>query len=618
MTSRKGTDNRIREVLIGELRRREERQMRRKIRLFFFAFVYCLCNFFITGNTKCEAANGISQIQIKDIRITGPQEVTLQWKQCSRVKGLEVCMSTGKNGSYRCVRRIKDPKQQKAKVRGLTPGRTYYFKMRAYKESGRKRLYGPYSKKWSAKIRLGTTSIKKVALETRWSIGVSWKKVPGCSGYRIYRKADGESESYCVGTLQGDGSTGYTDWSVSLGKSYTYQVSAYVQLGSQQKESARSKAKDYYFTDVFEVTPDTLPYEASYMQKAGYNSDTNAYYMLLSYLDLIEKIGGGTLRLGAGTYELCQPLYITSNTTVYFSNDVVVKSKGESNFFIFADPKYKKWQSHYYEYNGVHDINLIGEGNATIDKEYKSKQAILMAHNKNILIQGLTFRHMNDGSHFIELDASQNVRIDHCTFCEYRDGAGSAKEAINLDVPDVNTGGFSGKFSSFDKTANDTVYIENNVFEDLPAAIGTHMYTPGKMHKNIKICNNQIRNCTFCAVRMMNWENAVMTQNQISGIGAKDGKTGLVFDLRGIKDPDISGNIVTDSDRFMQIQVAQYKASAIKKHPALASYEIIYNQIAPKQVIQNQIRRIYGENRIVYSNTAGNKNKKYWEVSDHD
>ena len=53
----------------------------------------------------------------------------------------------------------------------------------------------------------------------------------------------------------------------------------------------------------------------------------------------------------------------------------------------------------------------------------------------------------------------------------------------------------------YDKTTNDTIYIHNNVFQNLTAGVGTHMYTPGSPHKNIRMENNRFSACRTFAVR---------------------------------------------------------------------------------------------------------------------
>ena len=57
--------------------------------------------------------------------------------------GYEVFYSTGKTGPYKKLASTKTTSYTRS---GLTRGRTYYFKIRAYKYSGGERIYGGFSK----------------------------------------------------------------------------------------------------------------------------------------------------------------------------------------------------------------------------------------------------------------------------------------------------------------------------------------------------------------------------------------------------------------------------------------------------------------------------------------
>ena len=65
-----------------------------------------------------------------------------------------------------------------------------------------------------------------------------------------------------------------------------------------------------------------------------------------------------------------------------------------------------------------------------------------MRHNKNITLDGITFKNMKYG-HFIEMDASKNVTVNNCTFTGYKASKRHTSEAINLDTPDKKTKGFT-------------------------------------------------------------------------------------------------------------------------------------------------------------------------------
>ena len=72
-----------------------------------------------------------------------------------------------------------------------------------------------------------------------------------------------------------------------------------------------------------------------------------------------------------------------------------------------------------------------------------------MCHNKNITLDGITFKNMKYG-HFIEMDASKNVTVNNCTFTGYKASKRHTSEAINLDTPDKKTKGFTHDWSKYD------------------------------------------------------------------------------------------------------------------------------------------------------------------------
>ena len=68
---------------------------------------------------------------------------TISWKSTSsRNSGYEVYMATSKNGDYSLLKTTTAKTYTKT---GLTKGKTYYFKVRAYKTVDGTKVYGNYS-----------------------------------------------------------------------------------------------------------------------------------------------------------------------------------------------------------------------------------------------------------------------------------------------------------------------------------------------------------------------------------------------------------------------------------------------------------------------------------------
>ncbi len=83
----------------------------------------------------------------------GSKKAALSWSKISGATGYQVYMATSKNGKYSKITTVKKVSTVKYTKTGLTRGKTYYFKVRAYKTSGGSNIYGSYSNIVSAKIK---------------------------------------------------------------------------------------------------------------------------------------------------------------------------------------------------------------------------------------------------------------------------------------------------------------------------------------------------------------------------------------------------------------------------------------------------------------------------------
>ena len=233
----------------------------------------------------------------------------------------------------------------------------------------------------------------------------------------------------------------------------------------------------------FVVHPDSEPYLNRYTSRGDYNKYTACYFLLRSYLERLDTVGGGLLVLKKGEYPVIATLCVPSNTTILFEDGAVVKKIDNTSTkavpattSLFQCVAYTHTSYPFKGYGGEHDIRFIGEGQSGIDLAGIKCTAIMMCHNKNVKISGLYFKNVN-GLHFIEMDASRDVDISYNWFTGYTATPTGHKEAINIDTPDRNTGGFVQGWTSYDRTPNKNVYITDNVFKDLEVGVGTHRYS---------------------------------------------------------------------------------------------------------------------------------------------
>lgn len=350
-----------------------------------------------------------------------------------------------------------------------------------------------------------------------------------------------------------------------------------------QKDTAAAK-KNYM------VSPDAKVL-GRYAKSQDLNKQTKHYFMLRYYMDQLEKNGGGTLTLKKGTYSITNILYVPSNVTIRLKDGVrIVKmtNVGKARFQpaegIFQVVPYRLSQKKRKGkgYRGSHDVKFIGEGNATIDLKYvMNSKAIVTAHCKNVEIQGIRFLHMNTG-HFLEVDASKNLTVRNCTFSGVAAKSPYTKEAINIDVPDPNTGGVNLRWSSLDKTPDVDVMIENCTFSNLQRGIGSHKYSQKKVggkwavncyHENICIRNNTFTNMKDTGIFMLNWKNVTVETNTFANCN-------LCMNFRGTQTPvnliqnDFGTSTVVQTFAKDRLYYMGYKS------PGKGScYAPIYNQL---------------------------------------
>lgn len=372
-------------------------------------------------------------------------------------------------------------------------------------------------------------------------------------------------------------------------------------------------------SSAFILSQSSKPYNNNYVNYSTYNKRTKQYYVLRSYLEQLEKAGGGSLTLKAGTYEICNTLYVPSHVVINLEDGVIIKKtqetgtsklKNSKSIFQLVAPSKAKMDGAYGEYNGESGIKLTGNGNVIMDLNYiQDSIAIILGHNTNITISGITFQNMYSG-HFIEMDASSNVIIQNNKFVHHKKSISGIKEAINIDTPDNNTEGFHVIWTKHDATPNKDILILNNNFNDLERSIGTHKYSENKYHDNIQIINNKISNTSSDAIRIMNWSKPVIKNNIINMVADGKGTCRAIL-ASGMIHPIITDNTFMDVSR--PIQIMPWKNSG----PG-SQYETTYNDLNREDInlmLQNKVIRakeyFIRENLLYGVFDSTNTNKYY-------
>lgn len=100
-----------------------------------------------------KASPTLNKTSINSLKNSSTRTAVVKWKKVSGATGYKVYRSTSKKGTYKVVKTIKSEKNVSYSNKKLTKGKTYYYKVRAYRVVDGKNVYGPYSAVKSVKIK---------------------------------------------------------------------------------------------------------------------------------------------------------------------------------------------------------------------------------------------------------------------------------------------------------------------------------------------------------------------------------------------------------------------------------------------------------------------------------
>lgn len=105
-----------------------------------------------SASSKIKTATAPGKPALSSVKKSGSKNARLKWKKVSGASGYEVYMRTGK-GAFKKVRTVTGGSKTSYIQKGLKKGKTYTFRIRAYKAVGSRKMSGSYSTGRTLKIR---------------------------------------------------------------------------------------------------------------------------------------------------------------------------------------------------------------------------------------------------------------------------------------------------------------------------------------------------------------------------------------------------------------------------------------------------------------------------------
>lgn len=151
-------------------------------------------------------------------------KVKVSWNKVEDADKYEVYRATSKNGKYYKI--STTTKTNVTNTKNVKTGKTYYYKVRALAEINGDVVYSNYSSVKSAKSVLNkVTGVKAKAGKKK--VSVTWKKVDGATGYKIYRANSASGKYKVVKTIKSGKTVKWTNSKLKKGKTYRYKIKAY-------------------------------------------------------------------------------------------------------------------------------------------------------------------------------------------------------------------------------------------------------------------------------------------------------------------------------------------------------------------------------------------------------
>jgi len=174
--------------------------------------------------------------KIKSITTTAVGKAKITWTESKYAEGYLLYKEDVNTGSWSYVARIPAGTLSYTDDKAPYPGSSCIYHVCGYRYD-KKDPYNPnveiHSEETNAgKKYTGTIPTPKNVKRTKYSdsIKISWGKVAGAGGYKVYRKANGGSYKL-VKTIKSNSTLSWSDTTVKKGTNYKYKVRAYYYSG---------------------------------------------------------------------------------------------------------------------------------------------------------------------------------------------------------------------------------------------------------------------------------------------------------------------------------------------------------------------------------------------------
>lgn len=192
----------------------------------------------ITART-ISGAEGSIKITVKPKKVTGVTAVSattssaqITWDESdSTVAGYIVYRSTKKSSGYK---EVGTTLSNSFTDKGLTKGKTYYYRVKAYVKDGKSEIKSENSK--TVKLTVSAPAPSTISAKKSKSkvAKITWGKAIGAEGYEVYMAKSANGKFTKIKTITSSSTTTTTKTGLTKGKTYYFKVRSYITVNGKK------------------------------------------------------------------------------------------------------------------------------------------------------------------------------------------------------------------------------------------------------------------------------------------------------------------------------------------------------------------------------------------------
>lgn len=177
---------------------------------------------------------------ISKVSSSSYNSIKISWGKVSGSSGYGIYRSTSAKGTYTRIGTAKGGSTNYYIDKKRSCGKTYYYKVRAYRTVNKTNYYGGYSDVKSGRSLPSKTTFYSNPVKKYTSITLSWKKAAGAQGYEIYRCTSYSGKYERVKTITKSGTTKWTNSKLTSDKVYYYKIRSFCTVSGTRVYSSFS------------------------------------------------------------------------------------------------------------------------------------------------------------------------------------------------------------------------------------------------------------------------------------------------------------------------------------------------------------------------------------------